>query len=381
MDPTANAKRGMMTQRLSEADVNRLLHERTDNARAETASKLASHYGSSEMSDSERAMAEEIFRIMVQDAAVLVRQSLADQLADSGTVPHDVALTLAKDLDEVALPMLQKSTILTDEDLVEIVRASGSNKQIAIAQREHVHESVAAALVETEDEDVVAELVANDGAELSEDSLNKVIDTFGNSERIQRPMVDRKTLPVGVAERLVSVLSDNLREQLVSRHELSPESAADLVIQSRERAILGLSKGSDIRDVVALTSRLSENGRLSPTLILRATCMGDVQFFEAALAVLCNIPLQNAQALIHDKGGLGLKSAYKHAGLPDNLFPAIKVALDVMHETEYDGNDNDRERYRRRVIERVLTQCEDVGADNLDYLLDRLSDMGLRAAA
>lgn len=370
-----------MTQRLSEADVDRLLTERTEEARAETASKLAAQYGNAVMSDSERAMAEDIFRIMVQDAAVRVRQALSEQLADSGIVPHDVALSLAKDLDEVALPVLQKSTVLTDDDLVEIVRASGSGKQVAIAQRAEVSAQVADALVETDNEDVVAELVANQGATISEAALNRVIDNFGDNVRVQRPMVARSSLPLGVAERLVSVLSDTLREQLVSRHELGPEMAADLVIQSRERAILGLAKGSDIRDVMALVEKLAENGRLTPTLILRATCMGDAQFLEAALAVLCDIPLANAQALIHDKGGLGFKAIYNHAKLPAEFFPAIRVAVDVMRETDYDGNAHDRERYRRRVVERILTQFEDIGPDDLDYLLQRLSGMGMRAAA
>ncbi|MEZ5670174.1 MAG: DUF2336 domain-containing protein [Alphaproteobacteria bacterium] len=370
-----------MTQRLSEDDVKRLLTERTEEVRAETAHKLASQYGHAEMSESERAMAEEIFRIMVRDAAVRVRQALAEQLAESGVVPHDVALSLAQDIDEVALPVLQKSSVLTDEDLIEIVRASGTTKQVAIAQREAVSETVSAALVETADEDVVAELVANDGATLSEASLHKVIDDFGDSARIQQPMVSRGSLPVGISERLVSVLSDSLREQLVAKHELSPETATDLIIQSRERAILGLSKGSDIRDVMALTAQLHRNGRLTPTLILRATCMGDGQFLEASLATLCDIPLSNAQALIHDRGGLGLKSIYRHAKLPDEFYPAIKVAVDVMRETDYDGNDHDRERYRRRVVERILTQTEDIATEDLDYLLDRMSDMGMRAAA
>lgn len=370
-----------MTDRLTETDVTRLLEERTEDARTDTASKLAAQYGNAEMSASERAMAEEIFRIMVQDAAVRVRQALADQLADSGMLPRDVAKTLAQDLDEVALPMLQKSTVLTDEDLIEIVRASNSNKQIAIAQRASVSESVAAALVDTSDEDVVAELAANEGAVLSEDSLNKIIDNFGDSERIQQPIVARQSLPVGVAERLVSKLSDRLRDELVGRHELSPESATDLIIQSRERAVLGLAKGSDIRDVMALVEQLAANGRLTPTLVLRATCMGDSQFLEAALAVLCKIPLANAQTLIHDKGGLGLKSIYSHAKLPWEFYPAIEVAVDVMRETDYDGNEHDRERYRRRVVERILTQYEDIGADDLEYLLTRLGNMGMRAAA
>ena len=45
------------------------------------------------------------------------------------------------------------------------------------------------------------------------------------------------------------------------------------------------------------------------------------------------------------------------------------------HERGHHTGDNDRERYQARVIERVLTQYEDFGAEDLDYLLDKLGDV------
>ena len=48
----------------------------------------------------------------------------------------------------------------------------------------------------------------------------------------------------------------------------------------------------------------------------------------------------------------------------------------LIHETEYDGGPADRDRYRRRVMERILTQFEhlgSIGRDNLDYLVDKLA--------
>jgi uncharacterized protein (DUF2336 family) len=103
--------------------------------------------------------------------------------------------------------------------------------------------------------------------------------------------------------------------------------------------------------------------------------MGDVAFFEAAMAVMANIPIVNARILIHDSGGLGLKSLYGKTGLPPRLLSAVRVAIDVVHETPMDDGDKGRERYQARVIERVLTQFEDMGAEDIDYLLDRLSDI------
>ena len=65
--------------------------------RATTAAKVASEFNSQHMDDSARAVAEEIFRIMLRDAEVRVRRALSESLKDSELVPHDVALSLAKD--------------------------------------------------------------------------------------------------------------------------------------------------------------------------------------------------------------------------------------------------------------------------------------------
>ena len=75
--------------------------------------------------------------------------------------------------------------------------------------------------------------------------------------------------------------------------------------------------------------------------------MGDISFFEGSIAELLQVPLINVQQLIHDPGGLGLNAAYQKAGLPAEQFPAVQVAIDVVREMEYDGDENDRERYSR----------------------------------
>jgi len=51
----------------------------------------------------------------------------------------------------------------------------------------------------------------------------------------------------------------------------------------------------------------------------------------------------------------------------------------VAHENQYDGEENDRERYMRRMIERIMTQYEELGvdidSDDLDYLLGKVNEL------
>jgi hypothetical protein len=61
--------------------------------------------------------------------------------------------------------------------------------------------------------------------------------------------------------------------------------------------------------------------------------------------------------------------------MPLGLYPAVRAALEVAQETSYDGGPADRERYRRKMIERVLTKVEDADPATADYLLSRLSTL------
>lgn len=369
--------------RLSVSDVARLLTNPSPKNRAETVSKVATEFSKGKLDTEARALATEIFRIVVHDAELRVRKALAECVKDNPDIPYDVALTLARDVSEVAVPVLENSSILDDEDLLEIVRNFQPEHQIAVASRAAVSSEVADALVETHNEDVVATLVANDGAMLTEKTMSTVLDEFGGLERINAPMARRGKLPITIAERLVSLVSESMRDYIVTHHEISRDLASDLILESRERATVGLlgpdHQKSDVRDLV---NQLYFHGRLTPTLILRAVCMGDTLFFEVSLAKLANISFDSAYSLIHDSGNLGLKSLFDRGGLPGNMLKLARVAIKVKQETDYDGQENDRERFRARMIERVLTTFETgIDAANLDYFISKLGSDEKRAIA
>ncbi|HIJ38255.1 MAG TPA: DUF2336 domain-containing protein [Rhodospirillaceae bacterium] len=366
----------MATGKLSQQDVVRLMTERSAESRVATVAKLAGEFDQGELSDAERQLAEDIFRLLVKDAEVRVRQALAVHLKESAVLPHDVAVTLAQDVDQVALPILQYSKILTDQDLIAIVRSDNVTKQIAVTQRAEVSAQLSDALVETHNSDVVASLIGNQGAEISAQTLNKVEREFSDNPEIALSLQQRS---VTLAERLMTSVSEQLEEQLVQRHHLSDGMAADIMTQSRERATIALTAGADRDDVEGLVRHLRANGRLTPSLMLRAICVGDTAFFEAGIAELAKVPVTNAVRLIHDPGRLGFRAIYDKAELPDAAFPAFRCAMDVAAETEFDGGEMDRERYCRRMVERILTQYELMGVNfdsgDLDYLLARIKSL------
>src|ERR1700722_10820507 len=148
-----------MTSTLSQADVAKLLAEPSPHVRAELAGKLASELDSTRLTEAELNLAQDIVRTMAKDVEVVVRQALAQSLRKAAKLPHDVAVKLANDIESVALPILENSTVLTDDDLAGIIKSGAATKQEAIAGRLNVSEKVSAALIESGGEKAVATLM------------------------------------------------------------------------------------------------------------------------------------------------------------------------------------------------------------------------------
>jgi uncharacterized protein (DUF2336 family) len=360
---------------LTSRDVAKLLSEPSAGVRAELADKVAATLGAEALTPAETELARDIVRILARDVEVAVRAALSHGLRHARDLPPDIALKLAADIDSVALPLLADSLVLSDELLTEIVRQGSSRKQEAIAARPDLSEAVSDALITHAAEPAVAKLMANDSAAIADASLDRAVTRFAASDVVKQAMVLRHSLPMTVADRLVALVSTQWQAELVNRHALAPEAAADIVLASREQAILHLSTGASDQALRGMVTQMQQNGRLTATLILRALCTGDIAFFEAAMAVKGGVPLANAQVLIHDPSRQGLGALYRKAQLPDNLWSAISAAVDVVDETGFDGNARDLERFRARVISRVLTTVEAVDTADADYLVEKLGDV------
>ncbi len=356
----------------------KLTRSTAPDARAEVADAIGRSIDSPDMGDRERDIALDIVRKLAGDVEQQVRRNLADAVRQSVGLPHDVAMKLARDVADVSLPIISDSVVLTDGDLVALVEEGDSDKQLAIANRDEVSQVVAGALVERGNEDVVVAVVSNPGAALDEPALGRALDRFGDSPRLQEPMVARSTLPVGVAERLVSLVSEKLRDELVSRHEISPDMAADLVLEGRERATLSLvSDDGPSQRVEDLVREMARNGRLTDSILLRAACTGDLAFVAAGLAVRADIPFRNADLLVNDDGGKGLRSLATKAGLSEHDRIILRAAVDVARSTEMVDAPDARARFAETVLERVLTTFdadeEGFSEEDAEYLIKKLS--------
>ena len=367
-DTSANAR-----SPLSDDDIKRLVRSSNADDRAVATHKICRVMERSELGAGERAAAQEIIRMLAQDAAELVRRALAVTLRTSELLPHDVAMQLAQDVTTVAVPVLTHSPLFSDKDLAEIIRSGGPVRQVAVAKRAELSEAVTNVLAESAVEEAVVVACANDNARFSENGLSKVVDRFERSEVLHSVLVNRTALPVAISERLVHLVSSALRQQLITRHAIKPETAVEIVAAAQERATLDMADASGAsHDPQGLVRHLIANNRLTPSLVLRALARGHIAFFEHALAELAGVPHERTWLMVHDAGPLGLRAVYDRAGLPGRLFQTFRIALETWRGLMAEAGQLDPVAFQERLIERFLTQVPFAPREDLIYLYERL---------
>ena len=362
-----------MRPRLSQDDIIRLMKGTSVEDRAHATHKLCRRIGHDQMDGEEKAFADQIMGLLAKDAEVLVRRAMAVTLKNSPNLPRDVALKLAQDVESVSLPVLQSSPVFKDSDLIELVLNASESKQIAIAGRSALSVDVTTALAEHGCRDAVVTMSGNEGAELNERGYSTTLDRFKADPGVHEALISRDWIPPQIAEKMVSLVSGELFDHLVNNHELPPQLAIELASGARERATLDLvEQAGRSSNLNRFVQQLQLNGRLTPSMVMRALCLGHMAFVEWSVAELAGIPHSKAWLMLHDAGSLGLKTVFEHAGLPNGMFLPFKTAISVYHDLEYDGLEGDRERFRSRMIERVLTQFQAIPKADLDYLLEKL---------
>ncbi len=150
---------------------------------------------------------------MVEDE---VRRFVAEQMSTLRRGPEETLRRLAGDIIEVSEPILVRSTVLRDADLMSIAEEKGNEHRFAIAQREVLSEDVTDVLVRRGDLKVKRKIASNEGARLSDNSVNLLISDAASDATLQMFLSDRPDLADEQISNLVSIASEEVRRKLTA---------------------------------------------------------------------------------------------------------------------------------------------------------------------
>jgi uncharacterized protein (DUF2336 family) len=355
---------------LSAKDISHLLEPGAQvEAKSELSSKIMELLNGATLTASELEIAKDIIKKLATDIEVAVRQAISEQIASSPYLDDDVAHTLARDVESVALPILMEAPRLADKLLIDILRQPSSLKAVAIAGRANITSDVVDAILDTANLRAIVRVVENKTADFSEASYNNLLDQYGQLSVVQEPLAERAALPGGILDRLVLMVSDSLREVIVEKHHLDRKTVEQIISRGREVAMVQLLRRVNRRgeDSSVLARQLMARGRLSGSLIFLALAAGDLDFYFASVGALARISQDNAKVLAFDGGGVGLLRLLEQARIPGRIRPLFVAAMDVL--TDRGGVVGDLYRYQADVISSAFRRCSQLGDSDIDQLL------------
>src|ERR687896_2013702 len=209
--------------------------------RADGATALARAYLLSPLSLDDRAAGEGAMLMLLDDPSPLVRRALAEALASSQAAPPAVVHGLAADQPFVAVPILERSPLFVDADLVDMVATGHREIVAAIARRPMLQRSVAAAIAEVGPAEACLELIENPDADIAPFSLDRIVARFGHLAAIRESLLAFDGLPVGTRQALVAKLSQTLADFVTARAWLAKDRALRIATEACEKATVALA--------------------------------------------------------------------------------------------------------------------------------------------
>lgn len=348
--------------------------------RAEATSALASAYLHSDLSTDDVRAAEGAMLMLLDDPSPLVRRALAEALAASPNAPPAVVLALAADQPQIASLVLAASPLFVDADLVDAVATGAEAVQAAIASRAELPRSVAGAIAEVGGANACLALVQNPAADIAPVSIDRMVARLGEVAALREALLARYDITPSTRLALVAKVSESLVDFVARRRWLNAERARLVAREACEKATVTVAAETPTVEVRPLVRHLRASGQLTAGLILRAFLSGNVTLFEEALAELSEMPTKRVSTVIHSGGAASLRALFDRAGLPPSTYSAFKQAIEAMREGDLTSEPGGSARLKRRMIERVLTGCENEALDELAPLLTLLRRFATEAA-
>ncbi|NVK34727.1 MAG: DUF2336 domain-containing protein [Rhodobacteraceae bacterium] len=265
----------------------------------------------------------EIVMHVLDDLEEETRMILAQRVGVHRAAPHELVVDLAKDDISVAQPVLSQSDVLTSEDLVEIAGQGSMDHLLAIAERDHIDESVSEVLVERGNDSVLVAVAGNEGAKMAAQTFDQLVDKARASEDIQAALIHRKDIPQSAAETLVSFLADELRKRVA---ELDVDSSLVSMLSERGVSEVAARVGrvSSSREELLNLVEAAEQGKGSIENVIRELVRADKPAEIAiTLAKVNGLPSAAVAKLLYGKSDKPAVILCKACELPKDVFMQI----------------------------------------------------------
>lgn len=287
------------------------------------------------LSEHQRALMTDVLRKLIGSLEIEVRQYLVEALLRGPDPLPELQAVLANDEIEVAQALLERSRVLQDQDLIDVVMRRAEEHRMAIALRNNVSAAVADALVEKAGPDVLEALIRNSDAVLSRRAMEMLVAESKRFDRFQEPLLARADLPPELAYRMYWWVSAALRDFILKRFEIEPTKVDSLIQSAARRGIAAheIDERLEAR-AMRLAERLWEMGDLTDDFIRASLRQSRISLFVAGLAVRAEIAFAVSWSIVSDPEANSLAVLLRAIGMPREMASSILMLMQRLREGE-----------------------------------------------
>lgn len=320
----------MLNTKIASKDLLILAQDKSFSARSELVENISDLFLSPEgrLNEHERALMNDVLLKLIKTVEKSVKKELSKRLASIDEISPELAAKLANETIDIAEPMLLKSGVLKDEQLIEVIRNRSEAHRMAIAIRAYVSEDVSSELIENGSEDVVEALIRNENAKLSDLSVKYLVAESKNVDRFQEPLLNREDLPADLACRMYWWVSAALRRKIIL--EFDGDSAQiDDAIEMATKSALKKNETLDgvMRAALALARELARKNELSITFLRRCLRQEKINLFVAGLSEMTGLDVKIIWRSIRERTGESLAIIAKSLDVDRDNFAKLFLLI------------------------------------------------------
>jgi uncharacterized protein (DUF2336 family) len=213
--------------------------------------------------------------------------------------------------------MLQHSPRLTSDDLVSIAQHSGQAHLLAISGRSSIDTAVTDVLVARGDRQVLHRVASNEGARFSENGFDRLVERSEGDDELAAQVGLRRDIPPRQFEALLKLASDKVCARLASQ---APDGANGDIIRRKIGEIAtrvtaqAPTRARDYSSARRHVLSLVKGSRLDGKAIQTMAQYNHFEDVVAALAHVCNIPIETVERVLTDARPDGVLIMTKAAG-------------------------------------------------------------------
>lgn len=280
---------------------------RSGAARAQIANAVTDLFlpAAQRLTDQQRALMTDVLGRLLGTVEMEVRRHLVEALSRSPASQPDLEARLASDSIEVARPILERSSVVRNPALMDIVIQCAEEHRMAIALRETVSPPLTEALAERgfkgSEDDVLEGLIRTEDPVLSRRAMELLVAESKRNGQFQQPLLTQNDLSADLAHEVYWWVAAALRRHILKNFVIDQAVFDPMLERAAKRAMVEYDDTQSVQSrALQLARRLNELGELTDGFLLRTLRQGRLSLFTAAFAARAKIAFNTVWRIVTD---------------------------------------------------------------------------------